>query len=101
MIVIGQTGSGMEFMSMYFRATGKVTIIGRNTGGYDGNIQLFLIRPDFGAGYTGTAVFYPDGRQTQRIGIVPDIYVKATFDGVKRGKDEILERVMQYLNIGK
>jgi len=92
------TGSGMELMSMCFRATGKVTIIGRNTGGYDGCCIPFLIRPDFGGAYSGSAVFYPDGKQTQRIGIVPDIYVKATYEGVKRGKDEILERAITYLN---
>ncbi|MDP2723465.1 MAG: S41 family peptidase [Bacteroidales bacterium] len=95
------TGSGMELMSMCFRATGKVIIIGRNTGGYDGSCKPFLIRPDFGAAYSGDAVFYPNGTQTQRVGIVPDIYVNATFDGVKRGKDEILDRALQYLMIGQ
>jgi len=92
------TGSSMELMSMWLRAIENVIIIGRNTGGYDGSCKPFLVGPGFGAAYSGDAVFYPDGKQTQRIGIEPDIYVEKTYDGVKRGKDEILERAIDYLD---
>ena len=92
------TASSMELQTMCIQSTGKIVLIGRNTGGYDGACAPFLIQPDFGAAYTEDAVFYPDGKQTQRIGIIPDIYVSKTYSGVKRGKDEILERAIQYLN---
>lgn len=91
------TGSAMEFSTMCLQATGKIVIIGRNSGGYDGSCQAFFIRPDFGVAYSADAVFYPDGRRTQRIGIIPDIYVSKTYEGTKNGKDEILDRAIQYL----
>lgn len=46
---------------------------------------------------TGIGVFYPDGRETQRIGIVPDIEVKPTVQGIKDGKDEVLERAIEFI----
>jgi C-terminal processing protease CtpA/Prc len=92
------TASGMEFNTMCLQATGKVIIIGRNSAGYDGVCRPFLIQPDFGAAYSEDAVFYPDGKQTQRIGVIPDIYVGKTLNGVRRNQDEILERAIRYLN---
>ncbi|HET8963621.1 MAG TPA: S41 family peptidase [Chitinophagales bacterium] len=91
------TASSMELQTMCIQSTGRVILIGRNTGGYDGVCVPFLLRSDFGAAYTEDAVFYPDGKQTQRIGIIPDIYVHKNYIGVKRGRDEILERAIEYV----
>jgi len=90
------TGSGMELKSMWLRSLDAI-IIGRNTGGYDGSCTPFLIKDDFGAAYSRDAVFYPDGSQTQRIGIIPDIYVNKTAKGLINGDDEILESAIKYL----
>ena len=37
---------------------------------------------------------YPNGGETQRIGIVPDIEVIPTIDGIKNGKDELIEKAI-------
>ena len=42
-------------------------------------------------------VYYPDGMQTQRIGIVPDIEIKPTIKGIKEGRDKVLERAIEYI----
>jgi len=36
-------------------------------------------------------VYYPDYRQTQRIGIIPDFTVVPTLSGVRSGHDEVME----------
>lgn len=41
---------------------------------------------------------HADGRQLQRIGLVPDIPVAPTIQGIREGKDEVLERAMRYLD---
>jgi C-terminal processing protease CtpA/Prc len=46
---------------------------------------------------SGIGVYYPDGRETQRIGIVPDIEVKPTIEGIKNGKDEVLEKAIEFI----
>lgn len=94
------TMSGMEFQTMCFQAVKNAKVIGRNSAGADGGRYAFLANPFFNAGYTGDAVFYPDGRQTQRIGIVPDIYVQPSLNDAKKNKDTILDRAIQYLETG-
>ena len=39
-------------------------------------------------------MFYPDGRPTERVGIVPDVLVEPTIAGVQAGVDEVLERAL-------
>ena len=41
--------------------------------------------------------YAPDGKDTQRIGIVPDIKVKPTIEGVKVKKDELLEKAIEII----
>lgn len=40
---------------------------------------------------SGIGVFYPDRRQTQRVGIIPDLVVRPTIAGIREGRDEVLE----------
>ena len=47
--------------------------------------------------FTGAGVYYPDGRETQRVGIVPDIVVKPTIKGIREGKDEVMERAIELI----
>jgi C-terminal processing protease CtpA/Prc len=47
---------------------------------------------------SGIGVYYPDGKETQRIGIVPDIEVKPTIRGILEGKDELLEKAIETIN---
>ena len=47
--------------------------------------------------YTAYGIYTPEGRQTQRIGIPPDIEVKRTIQGIKEGKDEMLEAAVAYI----
>ncbi|MBX5461165.1 MAG: hypothetical protein IRZ28_08750 [Steroidobacteraceae bacterium] len=46
---------------------------------------------------SGLGVFYPDRRPTQRIGIVPDIVVKPTIEGIRDGRDEVLEAAIRQI----
>ena len=43
-------------------------------------------------------VYYPDGKETQRIGIVPDIEIKPTIAGIRSGRDELLEKAIELIN---
>jgi hypothetical protein len=42
-------------------------------------------------------VRHADGRQLQRIGLIPDVPVVPTLAGIRSGRDEVLERAIQYL----
>ena len=46
---------------------------------------------------SGIGVFYPDKTPTQRVGIIPDIYVAPTNAGIREGRDEVLEEALRYI----
>lgn len=90
-----------EYTAMSFQTAPNSTIIGSQTSGADGANYSFNIINGFDSSFTSQGVFYPDKKETQRIGIVPDIEVKSTIRGIQQGKDEVLDRAMIYINNGK
>ena len=92
--------SQSEWTAMCFQTAGNTTIIGSQTAGADGNV-FGLDFKEFHTAYSGIGVYYPDRRETQRIGIIPDIEVKPTIKGIQDGKDEVLDRALQFIEIGK
>ncbi len=90
-----------EWTAMGFQTAGNTTIIGSQTGGADGNVSNLQVFKQIYTQFTGLGVYYPDGRETQRIGIVPDIEVKPTIKGIQEGRDEVLERALQFIETGK
>ncbi|MCL2703710.1 MAG: S41 family peptidase [Defluviitaleaceae bacterium] len=89
--------SNPEYAVMLLRAAPNVVVMGSNSTGADGNIVwLPLPRMDRMA-FTGLGVFTPEGGQTQRIGLTPDIYVERTVQGVKEGRDELMEAAIRYI----
>jgi hypothetical protein len=91
--------SQSEWTAMCFQTAGNTTIIGSQTAGADGNnIQLDF--KELHTSYSGIGVYYPDKRETQRIGIVPDIEIKPTIKGIQEGRDEVLERALKFIEMG-
>ncbi|MNL65656.1 Peptidase family S41 [compost metagenome] len=92
--------SQAEWTAMCFQTAGNTTIVGSQTAGTDGN-AIDIDFKKFHTRYTGMGVYYPDGRETQRIGIIPDIEIKPTIKGIQEGKDEVLERALLFVETGK
>jgi C-terminal processing protease CtpA/Prc len=65
--------------------------IGSQTKAADGNVSMIYLPGNITTYFTGLGTFYPDYSQTQRIGIVPDIEIKPTIEGIRQGKDEVLD----------
>jgi len=91
------TQSQAEYTAMAFRAGDNTTVIGSTTAGADGNISKILLPGGLRTIISGIGVYYPNGGETQRIGIVPDIEVKPTLKGIKEGRDELLERAQAFI----
>jgi C-terminal processing protease CtpA/Prc len=96
-IVNEETISQAEYTAMAFRAGDNTVIIGSQTQGADGNVSLIPLPGGIKAGISGIGVYYPNGRETQRIGIVPDIEVKPTIQGIREGRDELLEKAIELI----
>lgn len=95
------TQSSAEYHAMAFRASPNAKVIGSTTAGADGNVSQFSLPGGISTMISGIGVLYPNGKETQRVGIIPDIEVKPTIEGFKNNKDEVLERAIKYINTGE
>lgn len=91
------TQSQAEYTAMAFRAGNNTTIMGSTTAGADGNVSTIMLPGGLRTMISGIGVNYPDGKETQRVGIVPDIVVNPTINGIKNGKDELLEKAIELI----
>jgi len=74
------------------------SIIGTNTAGANGNILPLTLPGGFSTVYTGMRVLGPDGNTFHGHGIEPDIRVEPTLEAIKAGRDEVLERALQFFD---
>lgn len=89
--------SSAEYTSMALRSVPGAIVVGSTTAAADGNVSRFMLPGGLSSMISGIGVFYPDGKPTQRVGIVPDHLVLPTIAGVKAGKDELLEFAMKLI----
>jgi len=100
-LVNENTQSSGEFNSMAFRTAPNAVVMGSTTAGADGNVTNFFYMPGgIFTRFSGIGILYPDGKETQRVGIVPDIEVKRTIKGIKEGRDELVEKAVEFINSG-
>lgn len=100
-LVDERTQSHAEFSVMALQTAPENKVIGSQTAGADGNITRFSLPGGVFTLFTGLGVYYPDGKETQRVGLVPDIEVRPTLKGFRAGRDEVLERAIEYLKSGR
>jgi len=75
------------------------TIVGRNTAGTNGNVASFLVPSGLRISFTGMRVTGHDGRSPfHLVGVKPDVPVAPTIAGLRRGRDEVLERALAVIN---
>jgi C-terminal processing protease CtpA/Prc len=92
--------SQAEYTAMALRTAPRATVVGSTTAGADGNVSYIVLPGNVRTAISGLGVYYPDGRETQRVGIVPDVEVKPTIKGIAEGRDEVLEKAVQLIQAG-
>jgi C-terminal processing protease CtpA/Prc len=91
------TMSSAEYTAMALRATSDAVVLGSTTAGADGNVSALPLPGGLSTLISGIGVFCPDRQPTQRIGIVPDTEVRPTIDGIREGRDEVLEAALRQI----
>ncbi|MBO2010623.1 S41 family peptidase [Hymenobacter negativus] len=87
--------SQSEYTTMALRAVPGARVVGSTTAGADGNVSSIILPGNISTMISGLGVYYPNGRETQRVGIVPDVVATPTIQGIRAGRDEALERAVQ------
>ncbi len=97
MLIDERTISQAEHTGLFLKAANGTTLVGSPTAGANGDVTNFSIPGRIRISLSGQSVEHPNGQQLQRIGLVPDINVSPTINGLRAGKDEVLDCAIDYL----
>jgi C-terminal processing protease CtpA/Prc len=86
---------------MAFQTAPGAIVIGSTTAGADGNVSALSLPGGIYTAFSGISILYPDGRETQRTGIIPDIIVRPSIDGIKSNTDDLVEKAVELINSEK
>ncbi|MDI5898552.1 S41 family peptidase [Flavobacterium yafengii] len=95
LLVNDESISKSEFTAMAIQTADNVITIGNQTAGADGNVVIFEYIGGYKTAISGNGILYPDKTETQRKGIKIDIEIKPTIEGLKQGRDEILDKAIE------
>lgn len=91
------TQSYLEYFAMFLKQGKTTTIIGSQTAGADGNTSRIYLPGGFKLVFTSVEVLWPNGEQTQRVGLKPDLNVAPTIKSIQENKDLVLEAAVKYI----
>jgi C-terminal processing protease CtpA/Prc len=98
MLINHEAVSQAEHTGLFFEAVNNTTFIGSPTGGMDGDVTNFVIPGGISLGFSGQGIWHNDGRQLQRMGLQPHVPVERTIKGIRAGKDEIMDKAIEWVN---
>ena len=93
--------SQSEHSGLMYKIANGTVFIGSPTDGANGDVTAFTAPGDVRIPFSGHDVRWPDGKQLQRVGLIPDIEAHPTIAGIRAGRDEILERAVTYIESGR
>lgn len=93
-IVNSSVQSSAEFLTMAFQSLPNCITLGETTAGTDGNISMLTLPGNYYIAFTGLGVYYPDGKQTQQIGLKIDTFVNQTANEIRKGIDAQLNNAI-------
>ncbi len=97
MLIDERTISQAEHTGLFFEVANGTRFVGTPSAGANGDITYFTLPGGVRVRFTGHDVRHADGRQLQRVGLRPDVEAAPTIEGIRAGRDEVLERAVQDL----
>ena len=97
MLVDESSLSQAEYTTMAFRSAPNAVVVGSTTAGADGNVSPIPLPGGLRSAISGIGVFYPDKKPTQRIGMLVNIEARPTIQGIRSGRDEVLEAALRHI----
>jgi C-terminal processing protease CtpA/Prc len=97
----GSSQSAAEHICAGIKSAAAVTFIGSRTSGANGGVTRTILPGGIVVNFTGQSVRHADGSQLQRVGIVPDVEARPTLHGIREGRDDVLERALDFLTRGR
>ena len=98
MLVDERTIGAGEQTALLFEAANKTEFIGTPTAGANTALTNFTVPGAITISLSGEDIRHANGGKLQRMGIQPNVSASATLTGIRTGKDEVLEKALEYLS---
>jgi C-terminal processing protease CtpA/Prc len=97
MLIDERTIGHAEHAGLFLEAANKTSFIGSPTAGADGELTSFVVPGAVTISFSSHDVRQVNGGKLQRLGLQPAVSVSPTIKGVRDGRDEVLEKALEYL----
>ena len=101
MLIDERAISAAEHSALCFSTANGTRFVGSATAGAGGGWIGIVLPGAITVRSSGYEYRYRDGRYVEGIGVLPDVPVSPTIAGIRAGRDEVLDRAVQYLVSGK
>jgi carboxyl-terminal processing protease len=96
------TASASEILAGALRDRGRATLMGDHRTFGKGSVQLVYDLSDGSSVHVTSARWFTPGRsQLDQQGIEPDVWVEITQEALENGRDEVVERAVEFLQRGE
>jgi len=88
-----------EFVCLQLEAAANPTFIGTPTRGAIGEVTNTILPGGVQVNFAADEMRHADGRPLQDVGILPQVWVAPTISGIREGRDEVLEKAVEFLRL--
>jgi len=97
MLIDERTQGEAETTGLYLEAANNTAFIGSASAGADGEIGEFVVPGGVKITYSSTDIRHGNAGKLQRLGLPPAERVSPTAAGIRAGRDEVLERALEFV----
>ena len=91
--------SAAEHLCLLLEAAVHPAFVGTPTNGADGEVTNIILPGSIQVNFAALEVRHADGRPLQNTGILPDVWAAPTIEGIRQGRDEVLEKAVEFLKL--
>jgi len=100
MLIDERTIGEAEHVGLWLEAANNTAFIGTASAGADGATTNFVLPGGITVTFSGQDVRHGNTGKLQRLGLQPAVVVAPTINGIRAGRDEVLEKAIGYLSDG-
>jgi C-terminal processing protease CtpA/Prc len=98
MLVDERTIGAGEHTGLFLEAANKTEFIGSASAGADSDSVSLVVPGAVTINFSGHDVRHANGGKLQRLGLQPAVSVAPTINGIRHGRDEVLDKAIEYLS---
>ena len=98
MLIDERTIGAAEHLALWMEAANNTIFIGTPSAGAEGEISNFVLPGGITVTFSGQDVRHGNSGKLQRLGLQPAVHIAPSVNGIRRGRDEVLDKAVEYLS---